>query len=633
MMAAAVRRLIDEDEEEDEIEGEASSPGEDEGMTIGPKPVSFFFFFSALGPLFSSDFSYCQMRREFFIPDSQVIYTPGPQSSAPSPQTNCLSFFLAQVRAGLRFSIPSFYQEVAQLFQVPLNQLVPNSFRIMASFYMIFRFNGHPVSAQIFSQCFCLKSASRGFFLLTPRPGVSFLPAPSAPKKWKSGYFFVLSPGSWGFPDRWIEETPPSLSVRERDVSLTSFINLLNERPYDCRAMIDERLLGHFGLSPHVEPLDKSLVSVMFSKYLRELSEKEKGGATPPSHSGRGTPASSASKGKRPMSPSGGTPSEGPAKRTRASSIATPPASSLRPSAPPPPPPPNREEKGVPPRSPRSSGGLFSRSSFTQEEGEVSSLAASVMRGVVIPEDRRFLAPLGHGSVTPSSPGIKGCPLPSGEASVQRMEEKIKRLERENAQLREAKKEASSHRAQMEKELKRLSKVSADHERALRQAVEKAVAEYPHSEEGRNFLKLTGPARLMSIRNPMISKRRPPLAGEELSFLDVQLAYDNAPNPFARPSASDKEDPPQDLEDDLDSLLGEAEAEVRGHPRSSKLILQRGVSPVMGGQKRRREMLLPTFQKALPMILLPAAKPDSILPPPTSSGLQDPEDPVCGEKV
>ncbi|KAL0411573.1 UNVERIFIED_CONTAM: hypothetical protein Slati_3747000 [Sesamum latifolium] len=68
------------------------------------------------------------------------------------------------------------------------------------------------------------------------------------------------------------------------------------------------------------------------------------------------------------------------------------------------------------------------------------------------------------------------------------MEEKIKRLERENAQLREAKKVASSHRAQMEKELKRLSKVSADHERALRQAVEKAVAEYPHSEEGRNFL-------------------------------------------------------------------------------------------------------------------------------------------------
>ncbi|KAL0405340.1 UNVERIFIED_CONTAM: hypothetical protein Slati_3847900 [Sesamum latifolium] len=67
------------------------------------------------------------------------------------------------------------------------------------------------------------------------------------------------------------------------------------------------------------------------------------------------------------------------------------------------------------------------------------------------------------------------------------MEEKIQRLERENAQLREAKKEAVSYRGQMEKELKRLSKVSADHEKAHRRAVEKAMADYPNSEEGRNF--------------------------------------------------------------------------------------------------------------------------------------------------
>ncbi|KAL0416220.1 UNVERIFIED_CONTAM: hypothetical protein Slati_3453900 [Sesamum latifolium] len=40
----------------------------------------------------------------------------------------------------------------------------------------------------------------------------------------------------------------------------------------------------------------------------------------------------------------------------------------------------------------------------------------------------------------------------------------------------------------MGKELKRLSKVSAEHEKALQQAVEKAVADYPNSEEGRNFL-------------------------------------------------------------------------------------------------------------------------------------------------
>ncbi|KAL0408145.1 UNVERIFIED_CONTAM: hypothetical protein Sradi_1748900 [Sesamum radiatum] len=40
----------------------------------------------------------------------------------------------------------------------------------------------------------------------------------------------------------------------------------------------------------------------------------------------------------------------------------------------------------------------------------------------------------------------------------------------------------------MEKELRRLSKVSANHEKALRRAVEKTVANYPNSEEGKNFL-------------------------------------------------------------------------------------------------------------------------------------------------
>ncbi|KAL0356043.1 UNVERIFIED_CONTAM: hypothetical protein Sradi_4051200 [Sesamum radiatum] len=40
----------------------------------------------------------------------------------------------------------------------------------------------------------------------------------------------------------------------------------------------------------------------------------------------------------------------------------------------------------------------------------------------------------------------------------------------------------------MEKELRRLNKVSANHEKALWQAVEKAMADYPNSEEGRNFL-------------------------------------------------------------------------------------------------------------------------------------------------
>ncbi|KAL0440506.1 UNVERIFIED_CONTAM: hypothetical protein Slati_2533600 [Sesamum latifolium] len=106
-MAAAFRHLIDEEEEKEGSEGEASSPGEGgknatEIVSVHP-PSSL-----DLGPSYLQTSHITQMREEFFIPDSQIIYTPGPQAHAPFPPANCLAFFLAQVRAGLRFpSLPS----------------------------------------------------------------------------------------------------------------------------------------------------------------------------------------------------------------------------------------------------------------------------------------------------------------------------------------------------------------------------------------------------------------------------------------------------------------------------------------------------------------------------------------------
>ncbi|KAL0411583.1 UNVERIFIED_CONTAM: hypothetical protein Slati_3748000 [Sesamum latifolium] len=117
-------------------------------------------------------------------------------------------------------------------------------------------------------------------------------------------------------------------------------------------------------------------------------------------------------------------------------------------------------------------------------------------------------------------------------------------------------------------ELKRLSKASADHEKALRRAVEKAVPDYPNSEEGKNFLKAFWASKMDEYKKsedfqkevaqvafPFVGYRfnackeqflthRPPPAGEEFSFLDVQITYDNVPDPFAGSYASEKESPP-----------------------------------------------------------------------------------------
>ncbi|KAL0411684.1 UNVERIFIED_CONTAM: hypothetical protein Slati_3758100 [Sesamum latifolium] len=212
-----------------------------------------------------------------------------------------------------------------------------------------------------------------------PILGCLFFLLPIPLKNGKKEFFFVLSSWPWGFPNRWIEEPPSSVAVGERDISLTSFINLLNERPYDCRAMIDERLLGHFGLSPRVEPLEEPLgiedsfssyyryiflmilvcilntvmvllyvlpADIMFRKYFQDYAAGEKGGSIPPTRSPKETPASSGSKGKRPMSPPAGVPSEGPAKRTRASSLGTPPTGISKPSVTPSPPPPDQGGEG-----------------------------------------------------------------------------------------------------------------------------------------------------------------------------------------------------------------------------------------------------------------------------------------------
>ncbi|KAL0294403.1 UNVERIFIED_CONTAM: hypothetical protein Sradi_6889900 [Sesamum radiatum] len=100
----------------------------------------------------------------------------------------------------------------------------------------------------------------------------------------------------------------------------------------------------------------------------------------------------------------------------------------------------------------------------------------------------------------------------------------------------------------MEKELRRLSKTSADHEKTLRKAVEKAVADYPNSEEGKNFLEAFWASKLDEYKKsedfqkevaqvafPFVGygfnacreqflAHSPPPAGEEYSFLDVQIA-------------------------------------------------------------------------------------------------------------
>ncbi|KAL0345505.1 UNVERIFIED_CONTAM: hypothetical protein Sradi_4381800 [Sesamum radiatum] len=137
----------------------------------------------------------------------------------------------------------------------------------------------------------------------------------------------------------------------------------------------------------------------------------------------------------------------------------------------------------------------------------------------------------------------------SSDTSSRKLEEK------ENAQLKEAKNEATSHRRQMEKELKRLIKESAGHEEALRKVVvEKAGRNYPHLEEGNDFLKAYWASWV-----------------DELKKSDeYQQEWRRWRYPFwkmaSMPGKSNSWP-----EKDLDNILGEVEAEVRCPPPTAAI--------------------------------------------------------------
>ncbi|KAL0463115.1 UNVERIFIED_CONTAM: hypothetical protein Slati_0199100 [Sesamum latifolium] len=209
----------------------------------------------------------------------------------------------------------------------------------------------------------------------------------------------------------------------------------------------------------------------------------------------------------------------------------------------------------------------------------------------------------------------------------------------------------------MDRELKCLNKVSADHEKALRRAVEKAVADYPNSEKGRNFLEAYWASKIDEYKKsddfqkkvaqvafPFVGygfnackeqflTHRPPPAGEEISFLDMQLAYDNAPNPFASPSALEEENPPQDSGRSVCLLppwRGSSGSETS--PPAAATDFPDGEVSGEGKPEGKKENTptdpLEGLSNDPPA---PTAVPAGT--PLSSSGPQDPEDPACGEKI
>lgn len=82
-----------------------------------------------------------------------------------SSGVNTLAFWNTHLEAGLRFSIPKYLCEISNLFQVPLNQFVPNEIRAMISLFMLIKGNGGEPTAKMFFFEYVCKSVCPLFYV------------------------------------------------------------------------------------------------------------------------------------------------------------------------------------------------------------------------------------------------------------------------------------------------------------------------------------------------------------------------------------------------------------------------------------------------------------------------------------
>ncbi|KAL2230964.1 UNVERIFIED_CONTAM: hypothetical protein Sindi_1690800 [Sesamum indicum] len=106
--------------------------------------------------------------------------------------------------------------------------------------------------------------------------------------------------------------------------------------------------------------------------------------------------------------------------------------------------------------------------------------------------------------------------------------------------------------------MKKMQKEAQGHEETLKQAMEKAALKFPDTEDGQCYLEGYWASSCKEQLKVM------GILHQERAFLDITTATDNAPDPFSDALASVGKGLPPESEEDLDNILGEVEAEVKG---------------------------------------------------------------------
>lgn len=192
------------------------------------------------------------LRRLGTIPRSWELLIPGPEHRAHLPPLGYLTFFKAQLQSGLRFPLPPFYQEVARYFRVPIGQLQPNSFRHMATTYVLFRSLDLLITPAIFFLYYSCKFKD-GTFTISSRPNCKFITnIPTSHKHWKEHFFFLKLPVLPDCPTSWLPGLllqPELLPSHKHSTFFIRSQERLGGKEYDARTLLHEDFLIRYGLS------------------------------------------------------------------------------------------------------------------------------------------------------------------------------------------------------------------------------------------------------------------------------------------------------------------------------------------------------------------------------------------------
>lgn len=140
-------------------------------------------------------------RTTEYIKEGISITPPDLYHRPHQPPPNTTTFFVGRFVRDLRLPIPSLYFNILSFFCIPVNQLAPNSIRIIVGTIIIFQHLNIPLSPQLFHCLYQLKMVEPNVFYFKGRSVCQFLTDVIFPQRLKK---FLLFCSSANFPTLWI---------------------------------------------------------------------------------------------------------------------------------------------------------------------------------------------------------------------------------------------------------------------------------------------------------------------------------------------------------------------------------------------------------------------------------------------